>query len=103
MLPRERRRSRPASAGAGPSGIRVALRTTATPSTRSSKRCARRASRIGAPTWTVLQVRHTRATDVRAAYGLEGAAASLGNSVEAAQIYAERNRVLASKIALELG
>jgi integrase len=59
--------------------------------------------RIGQLPWTVLQVRHTRATEVRAAYGLEGAAASLGNTVEAAQIYAESNRILACKIALETG
>jgi integrase len=59
--------------------------------------------KIGVAAWTVLQVRHTRATDVRALYGLEGAAASLGNTVEAAQIYAEKNQVLARQIALEAG
>lgn len=53
--------------------------------------------------WSVLQVRHTRGTEVRERYGLEGAAASLGNTIEAAQIYAERNRELARRIACELG
>jgi hypothetical protein len=51
----------------------------------------------------VLQVRHTRATEVRAQYGLEGAAASLGDTVEAAKIYAERNQQLAKRIAREIG
>jgi len=59
--------------------------------------------KIGVPVWTILQVRHTRATEVREHYGLEGAAASLGDSVEAAQIYAEKNRQLARKIANETG
>src|SRR5262249_31093150 len=55
------------------------------------------------PAWTVLQIRHSRATEIRAHYGLEGAAASLGDSVEAAQIYAATNRLLAQKIAREVG
>ena len=59
--------------------------------------------KIGIPVWTVLQLRHTRATEVREEYGLEGAAASLGDTVEAAQIYAEKNRQLAVKIAREIG
>lgn len=59
--------------------------------------------KLGKPVWTVLQVRHSRATEIRERYGLEGAAASLGNSVEAAQIYAEKNRLLAQKIAREVG
>jgi integrase len=64
----------------------------------------RRACRqVGLPGWTVLQVRHSRATEIRGRYGLEGAAASLGDSVEAAQIYAERNTALAKRIAHEIG
>ena len=59
--------------------------------------------KAGQPTWTVLEVRHTRATDVREQHGVEGAAASLGDRVEAAQIYAERNKKLARQIALEMG
>jgi integrase len=59
--------------------------------------------KLGIPVWTVLQIRHSRATEVRAGYGVEGAAASLGNSVEAAQIYAENNREIALRIAREIG
>jgi len=59
--------------------------------------------KIGVPGWTVLQIRHSRATEVREQYGLEGAAAALGDSVEAAAIYAEKNRQLARRIALEIG
>jgi integrase len=60
--------------------------------------------RAGVPAWTVLQVRHTRATEVREWFGVEGAQASLGNArVETAQIYAERNRQLARRIAREIG
>ncbi len=57
----------------------------------------------GVPVWTLLEVRHTRATEVREAYGVEGAAASLGDTVEAAQIYAEKNAKLARQIAEEFG
>lgn len=59
--------------------------------------------KAGVPVWTVLQVRHTRATEIREEHGVEGAAASLGDTVEAAQIYAEKNRKLARRIALEMG
>jgi integrase len=69
------------------------------------QQCVRRACRKAAvPAWTVLQVRHTRAIEVRERYGVEGAQASLGNRrVETAQIYAERNDLLAQKIAREIG
>jgi integrase len=67
----------------------------------SVRRACRRA---GLPTWTVLQVRHARATEVREKYGVEGAAASLGNRrVETAQIYAEKNERLSRDIAREIG
>jgi integrase len=59
--------------------------------------------KLGVPVWKLLEVRHTRATDVREQYGIEGASASLGNTVEAAQIYAEKNRALARRIAVEMG
>jgi integrase len=58
---------------------------------------------LGVPVWKLLEIRHTRATDIRALYGVEGASASLGNTVEAAQIYAEKNLALAKKIAGEMG
>lgn len=59
--------------------------------------------KLGVRVWKLLEIRHTRATDVRERYGVEGASASLGNTVEAAQIYAEKNKVLAHKIATEMG
>jgi integrase len=60
--------------------------------------------RAGVPGWSVLQVRHTRATEVRERYGLEGAAAALGHRrVETTQIYAERNERLSRSIAQEIG
>jgi hypothetical protein len=57
--------------------------------------------RLGVQGWKLLEVRHTRATEIRDEYGVEGASASLGNTIEAAQIYAEHNRNLARKIAHE--
>jgi integrase len=64
----------------------------------------RAARRAGVPPWSVLQVRHTRATDVREQFGVEGAAASLGHKrVETAQIYAQRNEKLSRDIAREIG
>jgi integrase len=115
----------PREARAEYQALRASRRTTRrTPSElrRGRKRCPRRAprerydvnslqqsvrkacARAGVPAWTVLQVRHTRATEVRERYGVEGAQASLGNArVETAQIYAEKNRQLARKIAREIG
>jgi integrase len=70
----------------------------------SLQQAVRRAcKKAGVPVWTLLQVRHARATEVREGYGVEGAAASLGDTVEAAQIYAERDRKLAERIAREVG
>jgi integrase len=60
--------------------------------------------RAGLPPWSVLQVRHSRATEVREWYGIEGAAASLGHRrVETSQIYAEKNERLSREIAREIG
>jgi integrase len=60
--------------------------------------------RAGVPDWSVLQVRHTRATEVRERYGVEGAAATLGHRrVETTQIYAEKNERLSREIAREIG
>lgn len=63
----------------------------------------RTCKKIGVPVWSVLMIRHARATEIREHYGIEGTAASLGDTVEAAQIYAERNRKLAERIAREIG
>jgi integrase len=60
--------------------------------------------RAGLPVWTVLQVRHTRGTEVRESFGVEGAQATLGHArVETTQIYAEKNQQLARQIAREIG
>jgi integrase len=60
--------------------------------------------RAGVPAWSVLQVRHSRAVQVRELYGVEGAAASLGHRrLETAQLYAERNERLSRDIAREIG
>ena len=53
--------------------------------------------------WHPHQLRHTRATETRERYGLEGAQAQLGNTFEATEIYAEKSRKLAAKIARETG
>jgi integrase len=85
------------------------MKTQIEPGTRytvnSMQQAVRRACRrAGVPVWTVLQVRHTRATEVRERYGVEGAQASLGHArVETSQIYAEKNRQLAERIAREIG
>ena len=53
--------------------------------------------------WTPHRLRHSRATETRAQYGLEASAAQLGNTLEATQIYAERAMLLAKKVAHETG
>lgn len=53
--------------------------------------------------WHPHQLRHSRATLARSAYGLEGAQALLGNVVAATERYAERSLELAIRIANETG
>lgn len=56
------------------------------------------------PRWTPHQIRHTKATLVRAAYGLEAAQAVTGHAtLSAAQIYAQRSSELAKQVAAESG
>lgn len=56
------------------------------------------------PHWTPNQLRHTRGTEVRQQYGLEGAQVTLGHAkADVTQIYAERDRELARLIASEIG
>ena len=56
------------------------------------------------PDWNPHQLRHSRATIIRAAYGLEAAQASLGHgTADVTQIYAERNLGLARRIAADIG
>lgn len=53
--------------------------------------------------WHPHQLRHSRATTTRAAYGIEGAQAQLGNTLDATEIYAARSIELAKRIARETG
>lgn len=56
------------------------------------------------PKWFPLQLRHTRATEVRRHYGLDGAQSALGHkNADVTQVYAEKNLELAIKIAQEMG
>jgi integrase len=64
----------------------------------------RAAKKAGVPKWHANQLRHLYATEVRKSYGLEAAQVSLGHSkADVTQIYAERNLVLAAKVAAEIG
>lgn len=54
--------------------------------------------------WHPNQLRHTRATEVRAAFGLESAGAVLGHAnLDVTQVYAERNERAAVQVALATG
>src|SRR5262245_47928033 len=54
--------------------------------------------RAGVLNWTLLQLRHTRMTEIREYYGVEGAQASAGHRrVETTQIYAEKSEQLARR------
>jgi integrase len=56
------------------------------------------------PHWHPHQLRHTRATQIRKQYGIEGAQVALGHqSADITQVYAERNLELAMRIAQEIG
>ncbi len=56
------------------------------------------------PKWFPLQLRHSRATEIRKVYGIEGAQVSLGHArADVTQVYAERNLDLAIKIAKKMG
>jgi integrase len=74
--------------------------------TRHSYRIAiqRACRRAGIPVWSPLQLRHTRATEIRQAYGLEGAKSVLGHTdTKITEIYAERDLELAARIMQEIG
>lgn len=53
--------------------------------------------------WHPNQLRHSRATAVRATWGVEAAGAAIGDSFDAALIYAEQSLDLAKRIASEGG
>jgi integrase len=64
----------------------------------------RAAEKAGVPHWHPNQLRHTFATEVRDAHGLEAAQVLLGHSrADVTQVYAERNLALALKVAAEIG
>jgi integrase len=54
--------------------------------------------------WSPNQLRHTAATEIRRAFGLDHAAAVLGHTeLTTTQVYAERSRLTAETVALALG
>ncbi len=56
------------------------------------------------PHWHANQLRHSRATEVRKAFGLEGAQVSLGHAkADVTEIYAERDSALAVEVAKRIG
>ncbi|NQT14424.1 MAG: site-specific integrase [Planctomycetes bacterium] len=64
----------------------------------------RACKRAGVPKWTPNQLRHSRGTEVRQRYGLEGSQVVLGHArADVTQVYAERNLELAARIARECG
>jgi integrase len=64
----------------------------------------RACKKAGITKWTPHQLRHTKATEVRAKFGLEAAQVFLGHgSADVTQIYAERNLMLAQKVARAVG
>lgn len=65
---------------------------------------AKAAQRAGVPHWHPNQLRHSYATEVRRAFGLEAAQVVLGHShADVTQVYAERDLKLARKVANDLG
>ena len=56
------------------------------------------------PSWTPLQLRHSRATEVRKKHGIEGAQCVLGHArADVTQVYAERNLGFTIRVARETG
>ncbi|MBY0460186.1 MAG: site-specific integrase, partial [Gemmataceae bacterium] len=65
---------------------------------------AKAAKKAGVPHWHPNQIRHTFATSVRKAHGLEAAQVLLGHArADVTQVYAERDMGLAIQIAQEVG
>ncbi len=59
---------------------------------------------VEVPHWCPLQLRHSRATEVREVYGVEGAQVILGHKrADITEVYAERNLALAKTIARRTG
>ena len=60
--------------------------------------------RAKVPVFTPNQIRHTFATKVRRDHGLEAAQVLFGHSkADVTQVYAERNRALATEVARQIG
>jgi integrase len=56
------------------------------------------------PYWYPLQIRHSRATEIRKQHGLEAAQVALGHkNADVTEVYAERNLTLAIQVAKESG
>ncbi len=56
------------------------------------------------PAWYPLQIRHSRGTEVRKTFGLEGAQVALGHAnASITEVYAEKNLALAIEIARKIG
>jgi integrase len=56
------------------------------------------------PEWHPNQLRHTHASEVRRVFGIEAAQVALGHArADVTQIYAERDMVLAERVAREIG
>lgn len=56
------------------------------------------------PNWCPLQLRHSRATEIRKRYGIEAAQVALGHArADVTQVYAEKNLGQAIQIAREIG
>ncbi|REK17370.1 MAG: site-specific integrase [Planctomycetota bacterium] len=65
---------------------------------------ARACDKAGVPHWSPNRLRHTAATSIRRQFGLEAAQVALGHSTaDVTQIYAERDRELGLRVALEVG
>jgi len=103
---RRLRRKAPAEVTVEDRETRVAKLPPGLKYTRHSYRVAiqRACRRAGITVWSPRQLRHTRATMIRKAYGLEAAKAVLGHSdTKITEIYAERDLELAMRIMREIG
>jgi integrase len=74
-------------------------------SSRSYAKCiADACKKAKVPHWHPNQIRHLHATQVRRQYGIEAAGAVLGHSkLSTTELYAEKNRALAERIAKQVG
>lgn len=101
-------RTTPLSCGNRP-GTHVAKKPLRTPGERYATRSYGRAvsyaaKRAGLPVWGPNRLRHSLATNIRQAEGLEAAAVILGHSeVGVTQVYAEADRVKAIEVVRRLG